>query len=293
MGPGEGGQPTSQVLQNSWRFTILFKVNGQILGRIPAKRLMCEMISVSLQVISNHSSQDLLSLRYVCQVPLTHRCINLGKNSFYPWGNLRLRKVKVPASRDPVKCNRAYICLSVFKGGFRLSCYPDPTHRRGFKKKRSVVLQHNGEKTTKWIHNVHGVQFSFLIMEKLLKKGLSFSVRKKAHYDGWTNLMCSLNVTHSPSPNTLLWFPTVLGMTLAALTTACKTRHHPAPICSTASPWLRHAEPCRSTSSWSGRTSSQEGHNVPSPLHRSFCPPFFTWLQASLSFTKVFLGLKM
>ena len=157
----------------------------------------------------------------------------------------------------------------------------------------SVVLQHKGEKSIKWIYNVYGVQFSFLIMEKLLKKGLSFSVRKEPHYEGWTNLMCSLNGTHSPSPNTLLWIPTVLGMKLALFTTACKTWHHPAPICSTASPWLRPAEPCRSSSSHSGHISSQEWDTVPSPLHRRFCPPFFTWLQATLTFRKVFLGLMM
>jgi len=39
-----------------------FCLTGQTLGRIHAKRLMCEMISVSLQVKSNRSSQDLLSL---------------------------------------------------------------------------------------------------------------------------------------------------------------------------------------------------------------------------------------
>lgn len=192
-----------------------------------------------------------------------------------------------------VKCNRAYVCLSVFKDGLCLSCYPDATHGRGFKKKRSVVLQHNGEKSTKWIYNAYGVQFSFLIMEKLLKKGLSFSVRKEPHYEGWTNLMCCLNVTHSPTSNTLLWFPTVLWMKLTLLTMACKTRHHPAPICSTASPWLWCAEPCRSSSSRSGHTSSQEWDTVPSPLHRRFWPPIFTRLQATLTFRKVFLGLIM
>lgn len=89
-----------------------FCLTGQTLGRIPAKRLMCEMISVSLQVKSNRSSQDLLSLWYVCQVPLTHCCINLDKNLYYPWGNLRLRKVKVLASRDPGKMQQS-LCLSV------------------------------------------------------------------------------------------------------------------------------------------------------------------------------------
>lgn len=193
-----------------------------------------------------------------------------------------------------VKCNRAYVCLSACFQRWALSLMlPWCNSWKRLQKKRSVVLQHNGEKSTKWIYNVYGIQFSFLIMEKLLKKGLSFSVRKKPHYEGWTNLMCSLNVTHSPTSNTLLRLPTVLWMKLALLTMAGKTRHHPAPICSTASPWLWCAEPCRSSSSRSVHTSSQEWHTVPSPLHRRFWPPIFTRLQATLTFRKVFLGLMM